>query len=120
MGVRTAASARVIAPRRVAQVWWWATFAVAVTAALAATIRRLGPLPGVLLIRYLFDGIPPGSPAALQAHRPGGVGHHPRDQQYRKGDRDALLDVHLLAKPGPRPTVLWVHGGAWVSGPGRT
>jgi acetyl esterase/lipase len=95
--------------------WWWATLAVAVSAALAATIRRLGPLPGVLLIRYLFDRDSARVTAALQAHRPGQVATI-RDQQYRQGDRDALLDVHLLAKPGPRPTVLWVHGGAWVSG----
>jgi acetyl esterase len=97
--------------------WRWAAVAVAAaaSAALAVLIRRLGPMPGVLLIKYLFDRDSARVTAALLAHRPGGVVVI-RDQQYRNGDRDALLDVHLLAKPGPRPTVVWVHGGAWVSG----
>jgi acetyl esterase/lipase len=42
------------------------------------------------------------------------------DQPYRDGDKDARLDVYFpmeADQPGMRlPTVIWTHGGAWISG----
>jgi acetyl esterase/lipase len=41
-----------------------------------------------------------------------------KDVEYaRVDDRPLLLDVHLPEKaPSPLPVIVWVHGGAWVSG----
>ncbi|WP_421735097.1 alpha/beta hydrolase [Cellulomonas sp.] len=39
------------------------------------------------------------------------------DIPYRPGDRDARLDVHRsTGSDGTLPTIVWVHGGAWLSG----
>ncbi len=43
-----------------------------------------------------------------------------RDQQYRRGDGDAKLDVYLpdsARQTGAQlPVIVWTHGGAWLSG----
>ncbi|WP_315097985.1 alpha/beta hydrolase [uncultured Cellulomonas sp.] len=39
------------------------------------------------------------------------------DIPYREGDPGARLDVHRsTASDGSLPTIVWVHGGAWLSG----
>ncbi|WP_288447101.1 alpha/beta hydrolase [uncultured Chryseobacterium sp.] len=42
------------------------------------------------------------------------------DLQYRENDKDALLDVHFPDSISTTcqilPTIVWIHGGAWVSG----
>jgi acetyl esterase/lipase len=42
------------------------------------------------------------------------------NQQYKQGDKQALLDVYIPKSAGQAntalPVVVWTHGGAWVSG----
>lgn len=40
-----------------------------------------------------------------------------RDIEYAKvGEHTLRLDLYLPAKEGPKPLIVWVHGGAWRSG----
>ena len=79
----------------------------------------LSPRPGALLIRWVFEADAENRKEALAAHAPEGVTSL-LDQQYRKGDNDAMLDVYFpdsASTPGTiLPTLVWTHGGAWVSG----
>ncbi|WP_426593311.1 alpha/beta hydrolase [Cellulomonas sp. McL0617] len=84
--------------------------------AVVAVLLRASPRPTALYYRRRFDRN--GQRRSLVA-----AGYVPddvttvRDVSYRPGDRDALLDVHRPA--GDRavgPTIVWVHGGAWLSG----
>ncbi len=79
---------------------------------------RSSPGPSVALIRRVFDRGGRRTARAALAHVPADV-TTVRDVPYRDGDPDALLDVHHptgLHDGETRTTVVWVHGGAWVSG----
>jgi acetyl esterase/lipase len=90
--------------------------ATAAVAGALAVASRVSPWPSVLLIRALFDAGARKADAALAAHAPAGVTEL-RDESYLVGDPDARLDVYRPADAsGPLPTVVWVHGGAFVSG----
>ncbi|MGB3306846.1 MAG: alpha/beta hydrolase [Thermomicrobiales bacterium] len=86
---------------------------VVTTAAIA-----LSPDPGALLIRSVFEDNSTKVKAALEAHAPEGIASI-TNEQYRAGDKDALLDVYFsdtVAADSRQPTVVWIHGGAWISG----
>jgi acetyl esterase len=74
---------------------------------------------GALLIRYVFESGAGNVKVAMEAHAPTGVASM-LDQQYRPSDDDAYLDVYYpesASQTGSRlPTLIWTHGGAWISG----
>ena len=76
------------------------------------------PSPGALLIRAVFGRDAAKVKAALEAHAPGDV-RRIGNQRYGEGP-DALLDVYLPASVADGgevlPTIVWTHGGAWISG----
>lgn len=77
---------------------------------------QVSPWPGALLIRYEFDKNGTKVAQAMEKHVPAGVAQI-ENQQYRPNDKDGYLDVFYPDKTAkPLPTVVWVHGGAWVSG----
>lgn len=90
-----------------------------VTMALVAVVfvaRNVTPWPSVMIIRAIFDAGTEKVAAELEDHVP-------EDLTVREGivydpeDPDALLDIYSPAGPaGNRPTVVWVHGGGFVSG----
>lgn len=86
---------------------------------LVFALTRLTPWPEALLIRYEFDKGGAAMARALEKHVPPGVAEM-RDIPYRDGDRDAKLDVFYperIAETGEvLPTIVWIHGGAWISG----
>ena len=92
---------------------------VAGTAAVAGAVAvasRVSPWPSVIVIRALFDAGARKANGALAAHVPAGL-TEVRDEPYLAGDPDARLDVYRPADASdPLPTVVWVHGGAFVSG----
>jgi acetyl esterase/lipase len=83
---------------------------------LALVAHYLTPWPSVLVIRAIFDRGAAEASAKLEKHLPGGVNFE-RAIRYDPGDRDALLDIYRPANLDPgAPTVVWVHGGGFVSG----
>lgn len=77
---------------------------------------RVSPWPNALIIRDAFDKNSAKVSAALQKYVPADITQI-ENQQYRQDDNDAYLDVfYPNGTSKPQPTVIWVHGGAWVSG----
>lgn len=79
---------------------------------------RLSPWPGALVIRAVFDDGGDKTKQALQKHAPPGI-FKLADQQYSHSDKAAYLDVYYptqTSKGTHLPTVVWTHGGAWLSG----
>lgn len=79
---------------------------------------QVSPWPSALLIRWAFDQNAKERVAALQKYIPTDVSEQ-LNQQYRAGDRDAYLDVYYPSAAGANdklPTIVWVHGGGWISG----
>ncbi|SDE25919.1 alpha/beta hydrolase [Rhodococcus tukisamuensis] len=86
-----------------------------VTAAAGVMVARTTPRPVTKAVRWAFELDAARVTAALGAHEPAGVARV-TDQQYRDGDPDARLDVYLPeSAAGPLPTVIWTHGGGWIS-----
>ncbi|WP_336882186.1 alpha/beta hydrolase [Rhodococcus globerulus] len=74
------------------------------------------PRPGALIVRWVFGRDAAKVTDKLRKHAPGGVDAI-RDQYYRTDDSDARLDVYFPAGTQTAlPTVVWTHGGAWISG----
>lgn len=97
---------------------WLAGLAAGV--ALAVLIAfQVSPWPGALLIRSGFDAGSRQANEALAKYVPQGIGAI-LDEQYDPTDPAAKLDVYfpeaVLDAGGVLPTVVWVHGGGWVSG----
>lgn len=76
----------------------------------------LSPWPGALLIRQIFNAGAEQASTKLQPHLPAHIAVL-ADQQYDESDPDAFLDVYFpKAASTALTTVVWVHGGGWVSG----
>ena len=78
----------------------------------------MSPRPAALVLRAAFDQGGRATNAALAAWVPDGIAAV-REIPYRDGDDDALLDVYhpdTLADGASLPTIVWTHGGGWVSG----
>lgn len=101
--------------RRLGRWAWVLGGAAAALGALTGWITSR-PRPGALIVRWAFNRDAAKVTAALERHAPDGVDSI-TDEPYRAGDAHALLDVYFPASgDGPLPTVIWTHGGAWISG----
>ncbi len=77
---------------------------------------QVSPWPNALLIRSAFDKNSAKVSTALEKYVPPGI-TQVENQQYRARDNDAFVDVfYPSATTAQLPTIVWVHGGAWVSG----
>jgi len=77
---------------------------------------QVSPWPNALLIRRVFDENNAKISKALEPYLPNDVSQT-LNQAYRLHDSDARLNVfYPAAATGRLPTIVWVHGGAWVSG----
>jgi acetyl esterase len=96
----------------------WPVGTIGGLALVALLAVNISPWPGALLIRTVFESNAAEVKAAMEKHAPEGIASI-TNQQYREGDDDALLDVYFpegLAEAEALPTVVWTHGGAWLSG----
>ncbi len=86
---------------------------------LLALVSTVSPWPSVLALRTVFDLGGVRANAALAARVPPGIAER-LDEVYDPASPDGRLDVFFPAPsgeaPGPRLTVLWIHGGGFVSG----
>ena len=90
--------------------------AVGGVVAAAIGLARQGPRPRVRLVRALMDLGGDVAARALAAHVPDGVTER-LDLVYDSTDADARFDVFRPAGVDTAsPTIVWIHGGAWVSG----
>lgn len=94
----------------------YAVLALIILAGLGLAVWKLSPWPSALLIRQAFDRDAIAANDRLAARVPPGL-RETLDLPYLKGDVDATLDLFLPADgDGPFPVLVWVHGGAWISG----
>ena len=97
----------------------WAIGLAVVLAAGVYVAFQVSPWPAVLLVRYAFQSDAASVSRALEKHVPAGIVAQ-RNEHYDAGDRDAYLDVFYPSGRSETaqslPTVVWTHGGGWVSG----
>lgn len=96
----------------------WSGGALAVLVLGVLIAFNVSPRPGTWLIRSVFESDAAKVKRAMEAHAPAGISSR-TDQAYRSGDEDARLDVYFpntVESDERLPTVIWTHGGAWISG----
>jgi acetyl esterase len=105
-------------PSRIGGHKWLRAVAGSAAVATGTAVAVSNPRVGALLMRGLFTLNGRRVRRALQAHYPAGI-TVVRDHPYRTDDTDATFDVYCpTATPSGQclPTVVWTHGGAWLSG----
>lgn len=82
-----------------------------------AIVATLSPWPAALLIRGLFEKGAQETIAEMQPYAPTDGVTQRLDVEYGSSGVDTSLDV-FSPEGGtePLPTVVWIHGGAWISG----
>lgn len=97
----------------------WFLGVAALLAAAGYATYQLSPWPAALVIRAAFDWGGHAASRALARHLPQDVSAQ-LDLRYDDSDGDARLDVFYPASVektgGALATVVWVHGGGWISG----
>jgi len=97
---------------------WVFTVELAVIA-IGFAVSQVSPWPAALLIRFGFNLQANYVNWALGKHVPPGIGGL-LDQRYDESDPDAFLDVFypsgIQNSDRALPTIVWIHGGGWVSG----
>ena len=90
-----------------------AAAAAAAAVVVVAACSRLSPWPSALLIRTVFYRGARQLAAVMAPHVPaGGVAQH-RGLRFPAGSLDLFVPTEA---PAPAPLVVWIHGGAWLSG----
>ena len=97
--------------------WVWIPLSVIVAIGLVvAVVTSLTPWPSAMLIRSVFERSAAATVAEMTPYVPDGELREVREVHYAQGS-NATLDVFTpAAEDDLRPTVVWVHGGAWISG----
>lgn len=87
--------------------------------ALVALVFYFSPWPRALLVCAVFDRDTQQITQRLNKHVPDGVASR-LNLHYDSADSDAYLDVYFPVKAAVSnqrlPTLVWIHGGGWVSG----
>ncbi|HJP96519.1 MAG TPA: alpha/beta hydrolase [Candidatus Saccharimonadales bacterium] len=101
-------------------IWVTSITGALVVLAIAVYIAfQVSPWPNALVIRYFFDKGGTKMAASMEKYVPAGI-VSVKNQQYRERDKDAKLDVfypqQVANTSTALPTIVWVHGGAWISG----
>lgn len=75
------------------------------------------PWPSAMAIRAVFESSREANLAELNRHLPATLPHELLDQAYADAGADTTFDAFWPeGTTGALPTVIWIHGGAWVSG----
>ncbi|MEV4775840.1 alpha/beta hydrolase [Microbacterium sp. LWH12-1.2] len=100
--------------------WHRTKVTVGVLAALVVAVVVVGsitPWPSAMLIRSVFTKGGDETAAEMDKHVPDTELTETLDVSYADGGADTTMDVFRPASAsGPLPTIVWIHGGAWVSG----
>lgn len=99
--------------------WKWVIrigFALLTIALLIWIAFQVSPWPSALLIRDEFTKNSIAVKKEQAKYVPSNI-TQVQNQQYKAGDGDAYIDVFYPNNTTtPQTTIIWVHGGAWVSG----
>lgn len=89
---------------------------IGVLAASVIVAALWSPWPSVLVVRAIFDSGAAATSEKLKRHAPPGVSVQ-RDLVYDRSDPDARFDI-IRPPPDvtPAATVVWIHGGGFISG----
>lgn len=95
----------------------WPVGSILALILIIAIAFRVSPWPGAMIIRAVFEDNATKVLEAMEKHVPSKPIATIANQQYRQGDKDALLDVYYPEGTTTKlPVVIWTHGGAWISG----
>lgn len=84
---------------------------------IAALVWTLSPWPAALLIRSMFEKDGANTVKEMEPYVPAVDLDATLDVQYGDSGADTTLDVFTPAGASePLATVVWIHGGAWISG----
>ncbi|NQX25867.1 alpha/beta hydrolase [Microbacteriaceae bacterium VKM Ac-2854] len=80
-------------------------------------VLRFTPRPSAMLIRSVFEEGAKSTAATMWPDAPADVIRIREGIPGHRGAPDTIADVYRPAGvDGPLPTVVWIHGGAWISG----
>jgi acetyl esterase/lipase len=89
--------------------------------AVVAIVGSITPWPSAMIIRAVFTKGGDETAAEMDKHVPDTKLTEKLDVAYGDDGADTTMDVFRPASAtGPLPTVVWIHGGAWISGRRRT
>lgn len=107
-------------PKKARRPWHRTKVAVGIVVSVAAVVTVIGaltPWPSAMLIRAVFTKGGDETAAEMEKHVPDTKLTEQLDVAYADGGADTTMDVFTPASAsGPLPTVVWIHGGAWISG----
>lgn len=79
------------------------------------TAYKVSPWPTALVLRYAFDAGAEKKSGNLEKYVPAGITAL-YNRQYDAADSDARLDVYYPTAASSSATIVWTHGGGWLSG----
>jgi acetyl esterase len=101
------------------RVWLQTLAIILILGAIGYTALQVSPWPAALFYRMIMNYGGETAMKGLERHLPIGVAVQ-HDEHYDLMDDDAYLDVFYpsdIAHTGRSlPTIVWIHGGAWLSG----
>lgn len=100
---------------------WWKTRLVlgilVIVIVIIALIGAITPWPSAMVIRAVFTQGGDSTAAEMNKHLPSTPVTEMLDIAYADDGADTTMDVFSPASAtGPLPTIVWIHGGAWISG----
>lgn len=102
--------------KRLWKVFAWIAGVVFTLCFLVWVAFQISPWPNALLIRSAFNKNSQKVAQALEKYVPQNI-QEQEDISYHQGDPDAHMDVfYPSGVTEPLATIVWVHGGGWVSG----
>lgn len=107
-------------PKHVRRPWHRTKIAVGVVVAVVAVVAIVGsltPWPSAMIIRAVFTKGGEETAAEMDKYVSDTKLTEKLDVAYGDAGADTTMDVFRPASAtGPLPTVVWIHGGAWISG----
>lgn len=107
-------------PKKARKPWHRTKVIAAIVVAVAAVIALVGaltPWPSALVIRAVFTKGGDETAAEMDKHVPDTKLDVQQGISYGDAGADTTMDVYRPASAdGALPTVVWIHGGAWISG----
>lgn len=107
-------------PKKTHRRWFKTRVALAIVVAIALVVAIVGaitPWPSAMVIRAVFTQGGDATAAEMDKHVPDTKLTETLDVAYADEGTDTTMDVFTpTSATEPLPTIVWIHGGAWISG----